>query len=265
MSYSLTVEECHLAIVTANKDPEQLGQIRVACQGLLDGEDEDLPMWIKPYASWGWFIVPDVGETVEIVAVVGATDDEQPGTASIANPNIRWRGTRLWGNTDTAEPRPIPDVFKTNYGKRRGFATPTGHVIWFDDTEGQEAVTIQWTKKDGSKQSTLSMDPNGSVVVTNQNGATLAMDAVAKTLLLADDNGNSILMEDKKITIVCTDTVKVDAPKVEIAGAAHDAAFGDVLETWLAGHTHPTSAPGAPTGPPAPGPSGIKSSAVKLG
>lgn len=263
---SVVVEETYLAIVTANQDPDQLGQIRVACQALLDGEDEDLPMWIKPYAQWGWFVVPDVGETVEVVAVTGASDDDSPGMAAIANMNLRWRGVRTWGNDATDVPRPIPDVFKTNYGKRRGFATPAGHVIWFDDTEGQEAVTIQWSKMDGSKKATLSMDQNGSVVVTSSGGATLAMDAKAKTLLLADENGNSVKLEDKKITVTGADTVKVDAPHIELGGNAHMAGFGDAIETYLSSHTHTgvTPGPGA-SGPPASPPSGLKSSVVKLG
>lgn len=222
MSYSANIEETYLAVVTANQDPDQEGKIRVACQALLDGEDQDLPQWVKPYLQWGWFVVPDVGETVEIVAVTAAGDDEQPGMASIANMNLRWRGARIW-NQDQDTPRPVPDDFKTNYGKRRGFATPIGHIIWFDDTEGQEAITLQWTNKGGDK-AMVSVDQNGSMVLTSKNGATLAMDSSQKTLLLADENSNSVKMDNTGIVIQDANGNKVtmDASGVKVDAGSNN-------------------------------------------
>jgi len=298
---SVVVEECHLAVVTANEDPDQLGQIRVACQALLDGEDQDLPQWIKPYLPWGWFVVPDVGELVEIVAVTGASDDEQPGTVSIVSMNLRWRGTRLWGNTDGDTPTPVPSPFLTNYGKRRGFATPVGHIIWFDDTEGQEALTVQWQNK-GGDQASLQVDQNGSVSLTNKNGATVTMDADQKQLTVSDENQNSIVM-DSTPAITVTDqnqnSIKLDengitvtdkngntvtldssgvtvnvasgakcvvnADEVDLGGNAHGVGLGDEITNYLTNHTHSTSGPGSPTGPPITPPSGLESTVVKCG
>lgn len=305
-----TIDESHEAVVIANQDPDQLGRIRVACQALLDGEDEDMPMWVKPFPQWGWFVIPDVGETVEIVAVVGATDDEQPGTASIANMNLRWRGQRGWGKTDSPEPRPIPDDLLTNYGKRRGFATPAGHIIWFDDTEGEEAITLKWTNKK-KDVSTLSMAPDGSVVITNKTGAIMALNATDGTAILVDENGNgvtansklhkmsvvdengnSIVMEAGALTItgasgitltgpgdiaitaatpanvtVAADKVVVDvgvSGVIELGGHTHSVALGDVLTTYLNGHTHTCAGAGSPGSPPISPASGIASTVVKL-
>ena len=261
---NIVIEEAHLATVVSIADPESLGRIRVTCQALLDGEDEDLPQWIRPLALWGWFVVPDVGETVEIVAVTGATQDESPGMVSISGLNLRWRGLRQWGNTETEQKRPIPDDFKTNYGKRRGFATPAGHIIWFDDTEGAEAIQMKWANKNGD-QATFDMGPDGSIVLTNKGGATIAMDATQKTVLVADENDNSIKLENGKITVHGATKVIVEAPEIEIGGNTHTIGFGDVIESYLAGHTHTCPAASAPTSPPVSPPTGLGSSAVKVG
>jgi len=229
-------------------------------------------------------VVPDIGELVEIVAVTGASDDEQPGTISIVSMNLRWRGVRLWGNTEGDTPTPIPDVLKTNYGKRRGFATPVGHVLWFDDTEGQEALALRWQSKAGD-QASVGVDQKGTVTITNKNGATVTMDADQKQLAVADENGNTIVM-DSTPAITVTDangnsvtldsngvTVNVasgskcavNADTVELGGNAHTVGLGDQITAYLNNHTHSTTAPGSPTGPPITPPSGLESDVVKCG
>src|SRR6185436_657282 len=144
-----TITETHIATVTAIQDPDKRGRIRVACVGLLGDETTEVPHWIEPALEWGWFVVPDVGEIVDIELVAHDSTDESPGQSSINTPNMRWRG-RHWGGSKTDAARPIPEDFTTkNYGKRRGFATPGGHILMFDDTEGGEKISLAWSNKKG--------------------------------------------------------------------------------------------------------------------
>jgi len=123
---------------------------------LLGSDDVVLQDWIDPCFDWGWFYVPDVGEQIEIEVVSGSDRDEVPGQAFLEAPNFRWRGKRFYDPErplDQGGPKtPINEAFKTNYGKRRGFATPGGHILIFDDTPGLETITLTWKNALGELQ-----------------------------------------------------------------------------------------------------------------
>lgn len=139
--------ERHVAVVAANIDPETRGRIQVRSLSLLGSDDVVLHEWIEPCFDWGWFYVPDIGEQVEIEVVSGSDKDEIPGQAFLEAPDFRWRGKRFYSTS-----QPVPDDFKVNYGKRRGFATPGGHIFIFDDTPGQESITLTWKNALGQLQ-----------------------------------------------------------------------------------------------------------------
>lgn len=185
---SMTTER-YPATVTSIDDPEQRGRIRVACSGLLGDEESDLPMWIEPVLGWGMFIVPDVGEIVEIEVVTGSDEDEQYGQASIDNLDAKWVGKRYFGNEEGEAPTPVPTDFLTNYGKRRGFATPGGHVVVFDDTDGKRKISVTWNNED-NKKSYFGMDENGSIVIGTHTGHTIYMNAKDGELTIIDQHGN---------------------------------------------------------------------------
>jgi hypothetical protein len=278
---SVITEKYH-ATVSAVNDPQMRGRIRATCVGLLGDEDSELPMWIEPDFAWGWFIVPDVGEIVEIEVTTAMSDDEHVGQASIANLNPRWRN-RNW----TAEevegqnvPRPVPTDFTSkNYGKRRGMCTPLGHVIMFDDTKGGTRVSISWTDGDG-KHSFMAFEPDGSFVVGVHTGHLLQLDATNGALSLIDQHGNLYASDATGIrlmnanssifemrgdniqilaqagaTIRCQDAV-IEAGKIQLGG--HNLIEALLLGTSFitnafAVHTHlgVTAGPGV-TGPPDP-------------
>jgi hypothetical protein len=224
------------AKVTFNQDPDKRGVIRVACVGLLGDEDTEVPVDVEPVHDWGWFYVPDIGEVVEIECVEGSDEDEQHGQMSIDNIDLKWRSARHYGNDEGEAPTPINPVFTSkNYGKRRGFATPAGHVFMFDDTEGSEEITLSW--KDGS--ALLTFDLTGSIKLQNLAGATLVMDSV-------------------------TNKIVATAGTIELNGAAQAAILGDLFKTYFDTHTHPTGV--GPSGPPiVPMPPTTLSQIVKLG
>lgn len=190
------------AVVTDNNDDQLRGRIKVACAGLLGDEDAPLPDWVEPNLPWGWFVVPDVGETVEIELQEGEDHDEVYGASSIDAPNVRWTGKRAWtvDEPESGEARPIHDDMKVNYGKRRGFITPNGHILYFDDTENKQKVQLTWKK--GDEYQFMSFDEKGSTILQNINGTTIFMDAENKAFTIIDENSNTIQMGPDGIKLV---------------------------------------------------------------
>lgn len=200
---STTVEK-YVAIVDANNDPEFRGRIRIRCADLTGDPDVVLPGWAEPVFDWGWFAIPDVDEFVEIEVITGSTEDEVPGQSMILNPQITWRAKRYYhtgGDTET----PIHEDFTSgNYGKRRGFATPAGHILLFDDTEGQERVQLTWHQIESSedKFSYLALDPDGSIIIGNKKGSLIYLDAKNGAITLNDEHGNIISSDSEGVRLI---------------------------------------------------------------
>lgn len=137
----------HKAIVLRNNDPEKLGNVWVQCQTLAAYTTE-LPFPIKPAPLYltdgapngtgfgGMFFVPEVGSEVEIEVFDGTSDDDTFGESALVAPDA------LYYPTIPTVGQDIPVEFKTNYPKRGGLKTAAGHVILFDNTDGQEMVQI---------------------------------------------------------------------------------------------------------------------------
>lgn len=256
------------------EEPNPRGRIKVACVGLLGDEESTLPMWVEPAFDWGWFYVPDIGETVEIEVVSSSEQDEQFGQASIDNLDIHWKGKRQYTDEETdgeTEPRPVPEDFKTNYGKRRGFATPNGHIIYFDDTEDAQKIQITW--KQGDDFQFITFDETGSIVMSNKNGGFIHLDAENGATTIVDENGNTISSNDKGIKLVdiFKNYIELKDGVIQIVsqanvtvtgadfsaktgsvnlgdGAIEPAVLGNLLMAYLVGHVH-----GPPGSPPVPG------------
>lgn len=269
----MITSEVHTAQVSNNQDPLQRGRIKCVCASIMHDDQTEIPHWIEPDFEWGWFMVPDVGEFVEISHNDTADDDESPGQSSIHVPNFKWKG-RHWGGSETDTPRPVPDDFtKVNYGKRRGFATPGGHILMFDDTDGQKKVSITWHGKDNEYQYQAFME-DGSFTIANKNGSLIYANATDHEMSVVDENGNSIAMSadgvaviDKfgnvistteeqtqilnqgSVNIMCKNAV-IDAGKIELGNPATDPAIlGQKFLTLFQAHVHPTGT--GPSGPPA--------------
>lgn len=197
------IVEKHDATVLSIDDPEKRGRIKIACAGLLGDEETELPDWIEPNQDWGWFVIPDVGEIIEIETIAGNDQDEIFGQSTIENMEIRYTGKRSWTDDVTDEknePRPINDEFKTNYGKRRGFVTPNGHMIFFDDTNKNQKINITWHQE--GKYQYISMDEKGSMTIANANGSMIYLDADNGAATFVDENGNYYSSDTNGLKIV---------------------------------------------------------------
>lgn len=294
------IEERHEATVVSTDDPEKRGRIRVSCSGILGDAESDLPMWVEPTLDWGFFAIPEVGEIVEIVVDASNTQDEMFEQTSIENLNPRWYGARFYQKT-TDGAAPVPEIFTSkNYGKRRGLRTPAGHVLVFDDTSGQEEITLSASTPDPAdssgktkKQAFVSMNSDGSIVLSNTKGSTIYLNAKDGQLSIIDQFGNTYAsdedglklvskhgyffeMKEGTVQLVAGANVVIQANNCSLKAASVDIVDGadsfmvrgTDLMTWLNSHTHNYNpGPGAPVPsltPTVPAPGTILSTAAKV-
>lgn len=197
--------EKHEAVVADNADPENRLRIKVRCAGLLGSEGAVFQRWCEPCLDWGFVVVPDVGEQVEIEVTATSSLDESPGQAFLEAPNVRYRGKRFYG-PDT----PISAFFtEANYGKRRGYATPGGHVLMFDDTDGARKINLAWYSGTGNEYSMVSVDESGSIIASTKDGSMLYLNVkngeaslIAKDGTMLSFNSDGFNLIDKNSNIV---------------------------------------------------------------
>lgn len=113
-------------IVQSVNDPAKAGRIKVS---LANMDGQIYPEWIEPVFLPGWISMPEVGDTVEIFLPESEDLIEFPE-------EVRYKGKIL----DDANSAPVE--FKQNYPFRRGYKTKGGHLLIFDDKQGNEEITI---------------------------------------------------------------------------------------------------------------------------
>jgi hypothetical protein len=269
--------EKYEATVTNIDDPDMLGRIKVACVGLMGDEETEIPQWVEPNLQWGWFVVPDVGEMVEIEEKESPDHDDSFGQSSIENMDLRWTGRRTWTSESTDQKNvatPIPEEFKNNYPKRRGFKTPNGHLFFFDDTDGLQKINLVWHQK--GKYQYITMDENGSTIIANKNGSMIYLNSKDGEVTIIDEHGNNIvtcdtgikivdknsnfielnqnfiqIVSQKNITLLGSD-VTLKSATVNLLDNANDKVIkGDTFKSTVYDvHTHATAF--GPSGPPTP-------------
>lgn len=228
--------EKHDAVVTGidADEPQPRGRIKVACAGILGDEETELPMWVEPILDWGWFFVPDIGEVVEVEVTTGLDSDESFGQSTIDNLDIKWRGARRSTDATTeerTEPRPIHEDFTSaNYGKRRGFATPNGHIMYFDDTEGKQKVHITW--KQGDKYQYITMDEEGAMILSCASGSMIYMNPAEKAVTIIDENSNLIGMSPDGVKLVdqFSNIIELKDGAIQILGQSAITVMGGVCD-----------------------------------
>lgn len=264
-----------VAVVADNKDPEQRLRIKVKCAALMGDEEIVYDEWIRPKLTWGFICVPDIKDQVEIEFTSGSDTDETYGQSFLDTPDIWWTGSRFQG------PSKYDEMLTTNYGKRRGFVTPAGHILMFDDSKGKEKINLVWHSNAGS-YAMFSMDEDGSVLLANKNGSLLYLNAASHEIAMIDEYGNSFSTCDTGIKLINkagdfielnsdNQVIQVQGSNVFLGGLSgtEPAVLGDTLITLFADHIHPTGT--GPSGPPVVGSGGnpllwaaLKSQVVQL-
>lgn len=196
------VREKAPARVTDNEDPERRGRVKVTCAALMGDDETELPDWIEPSFKWGSFQVPDVGELIEIEFNTRSDQAEETSfQAFLENPNIKWSGTRF-DSLDAGTQRPFDPFFRNkHYGKRRGYATPAGHVLMFDDTHEEQQITLSWRRGDNRTQ--MTMDKEGSILLLDHKSNMIHVNAKddQEGITVLDANGNMVALREKGVVV----------------------------------------------------------------
>jgi phage protein D/phage baseplate assembly protein gpV len=179
------IEGIMVATVKNNiNDPERLGRVQVSFPELSDG---NFSRWARVATfmaggslsdSWGGYFLPDVGDEVFVAFEHG--DINRPVVVGSV-----WNG----------KARP-PEVNK-DQNARKMIRTKTGMQILFDETSGQECLSIQ--DKPGNSITLRSARNAESLTIKDKAGATIKLNAQPseERLTITDKAGSSITMDSK--------------------------------------------------------------------
>jgi len=215
--------EVHEAIVTRIEDDDfqigfggQGGGLRGAIYFQSDTllEDQEYPIPAQPNfnfvsaalktsngnentGSAGFFYVPEPGDFIEVVI-----------DTSVSHPRPYYRAMFYNNVNDLAR------NFKTNYGKRLGWKTKSGHIFIFDDTKGEESILLEH-----SFGGQIEFESNGNVnflarKVTRRDKKSpskdtesdqfhkITLDFEQKSIFIEDNENNKITLDPTGIKLI---------------------------------------------------------------
>lgn len=233
--------------VVDNADPETRARIRVRVPSVLGDAVTGWALPCLPFgglAEQGLFLVPEVDSQVWVEFEEG----------DVSSPI--WTGTFWQASGDP------PSEARLDEPTTRLIKTPSGHVLQFDDAEGEERFYLQHPA--GAE---MEIDAEGTLALTDADGARVTMDAAAGEVVVEDANGNVLTMSASGTTVedsngnkveMAATGVTVEGQKVVVKGTqvmlagegGEPLIKGQSFLTLFATHVHPSSM--GPTGPPVP-------------
>ncbi|MFO1272436.1 MAG: phage baseplate assembly protein V [Rubrivivax sp.] len=234
-------------VVTDNQDPQKRGRVKASVPSVLGDQASDWALPCFPFGGaqgYGWFAVPTVGAQVWVEFEEG--DLHRP----------LWTGTFHQQGSDVPAAASLQDP--TTYLLR----TPNGSALELVDKSGDEQLALRHPK--GAE---IVIDKNGTLTLKDAQGATLVLDADAKSVTLKDANGNEATLDASGVTVKDANgnqavlaaagltlsgaKLVLDAPVVMLGGSGGEPVLkGTSFLTAFMSHTHPSAA--GPTGPPIP-------------
>lgn len=233
--------------VSDNQDPEHRARVRLIVPSVLG---EEVTGWALPCLPFGG--LPDQGffAVPEPRAQVWVEFEEGELSQPI------WTGC-FWQLDDEA-----PAELSSQEPTKRVLKTTSGHILEFEDLAGEESIRLEHSS--GAK---LDIDSDGTVGLTDREGAVLTLDAAASEVRLSDSNGNILTMNSTGTTVedangnlieMGASGINLQGQQIALKGNLVTLA-GDGGEPILKGqsfltlfmtHIHPTGV--GPSGPPIP-------------
>lgn len=156
-------KEYFSGIVRDNDDPEKRGRLVIECPEIVHGQT--LSGWVEPIFHYvdserqaGAFWVPNI-DAVVTVEIESEEDSE------VTSLDPKWR-------CDVYPAESVPDVFQENYPNRRGWVTPAGHILYFDDTDDQMTFLLR--------------HPSGAEIAINNDGQIAIKPPTGQSVLIGD-------------------------------------------------------------------------------
>lgn len=173
--YGVTV-----GVVTNNQDPDGLGRVKVKFPWLSDQDESHWARVLSPMAGndRGLYLLPEVDDEVLVAFEHGMA--EFPYVLG-----------GLWNGKDNP-----PEANDDGKNNKRTLKSRSGHIIRFDDSEGEEKIEII----DKSEKNTI-------VISTKDNTLTITADAD----IIIQSNSGKLKMSANGVEIKSQAEVKIEA------------------------------------------------------
>lgn len=199
------------AVVSSNKDPENKGRVQLAFPWLDDSYVSD---WVRTSQidagdDHGFLFIPEVNSEVLVGFAHG-------------NPAYPYVIGGLYNGNDKAHEYGGTIDDSTGAVNNRSIRSRSKHSLWFNDTSGQEAITLQTGKSECSiilkaapDPTTVTIDSKGNVEIKGAQDVTVSAD---QNLTLKAGASLSIQATGDLKLQAATAQLKSDGP-MEVSGA----------------------------------------------
>lgn len=170
-------------VVVDDDDPHKLGRLKVSVPTLWQGQD---PLWARPCFPPGQFFTPPVGASVWVEFEAG-----DPGYPI-------WTGVWFPEGEVPADADVEPPTSRVTQ-------TPSGHVLHFDDKQGNERIILRH-----KANAYISIDDKGSVVIGNANGSIVYLNVPDQEVSVVSEQGHRVTMSPDGLTLTHNDGSFVD-------------------------------------------------------
>jgi hypothetical protein len=259
-------------VVISNRDPQQLGRLRIWVPSLFPTPDNATPTsdTDPSVTDWAWPCLPFGGSADQGLFFV--PEEKSKVWVEYEEGNLDspiWVGV-FWSAPGGATEIPKEAAkMEDHQPARRVLKTSSGHVLEFCDVKGKETVTLRHMSG-----AMLHFDEHGSVSIGNKQGTLVYLNAQDTEYAFADKNGNNVRLGDSGLTLTNGDGTVIDmaGPSVQVVaknvmlrsdtiqlgeGATEPAILGRTFAAIFDAHTHPTAL--GPSGPPLPVPMPLSS------
>jgi phage protein D len=197
-----------VGLVTNLKDPDDLGRVKVKYPWLGDDIESDWVRLASPMAgsSRGLLYLPEVNDEVLIAFEHG----------DVHHPYIVGS---LWSSTDKPFKKNSEVVGSDGKVNQRIIQTRAGHVILFDDKQGEERVSI--TSKSGHTVILDDKSGSESITIKDKSGNNKMVIDSAKNSMTINVNGDFTVDAKGKVSIKSTGAMALESmAKASVKGTA---------------------------------------------
>lgn len=173
--YGVTV-----GIVTNNQDPDGLGRVKVKFPWLSEDEESFWARMLTPMAGneIGVYFLPEVEDEVLVAFEQGQID-------------FPYILGSLWNGKEKP-----PESNDDGENNKRTIKSRSGHILRFDDTDGEEKIEI--IDKSGENKITISASEN-TIMIS------------AKADITIESADGKLILNGKGVEITSTDALKIEA------------------------------------------------------